>query len=368
MNCESQHRLYKPGSADIDIVYCAADQPRFVDPYCMSVAALDTTIAALDPEAIQALIASEMVLVDEHIRKSLHSDVVLINQIANYIINSGGKRLRPALVILSARAHGYSGEAHLSLASIIEFIHTATLLHDDVVDASDMRRGRETAHVLWGNEASVLVGDFLYSRAFQLMVGVGSMRAMEIFAETTNVIAEGEVLQLLNVREPETTEQQYLAVIRSKTAKLFEAAARLGPVLMGASRDEEEPMARYGMHLGTAYQLVDDLLDYQGDSAVIGKNVGDDLGEGKPTLPLIHVMRNGSAAQVKTVRDAIENGDRDSIDAVVDAVESTGAITYTAAAAQAEANRALEALEGIPDSENLQALRGLAEYAVKRVS
>lgn len=319
-----------------------------------------------DPQAIGQLVAEDMAAVDRHIRSALHSQVVLINEVANYIIGGGGKRLRPTLVLLSARAYGYSGQQHIELASIVEFIHTATLLHDDVVDGSQMRRGKDTAHVLWGNEASVLVGDFLYSRAFQLMVGVGSMRAMQIFAETTNVIAEGEVLQLLNVHEPDTTEAQYLEVIRSKTAKLFEAAARLGPVLAGLPVAAEERMARYGAHLGTAYQLVDDLLDYRGDSAEIGKNVGDDLAEGKPTLPLIHALRHASPAQAQVIREAIESGGLAHIDAVVEAVESTGAIAYTAAAAQAEAVRALEALSGIPDSIYTEALRGLAEFAVQR--
>jgi octaprenyl-diphosphate synthase len=334
----------------------------------MSLAAQQQINKQLDLDEIRTLTAADMALVDSHIRASFHSDVVLINQVANYIIGGGGKRLRPTLVLLSARAHGYEGTQHIEVASIIEFIHTATLLHDDVVDASAMRRGKETAHVVWGNEASVLVGDFLYSRAFQLMVSVGNMRAMEIFAETTNIIAEGEVLQLLNVNDPDTTEEQYLTVIRSKTAKLFEAAARLGPVLMGFEREAESAMATYGMHLGTAYQLVDDLLDYDGDSDVIGKNVGDDLAEGKPTLPLIYAMRSGTEHDIQVVRTAIESGGRGSITEVIRAVESTGAIAYTAAAAQAEARLALDALYGIPDSPHLEALRGLAEYAVERAS
>ena len=233
---------------------------------------------------------------------SLRSEVVLINEVARYIIGGGGKRLRPTLVLLSAGAYGYRGAAHISMAAIIEFIHTATLLHDDVVDASSLRRGKETANVLWGNEASVLVGDFLYSRAFQLMVQVGNMRAMEIFAETTNVIAEGEVLQLLSIHQPGTTEDQYLEVIRAKTAKLFEAAARLGPLLAGLPTEAESAMAAYGRHIGTAYQLVDDMLDYKGDTDEIGKNVGDDLAEGKPTLPLIYAMSHGTPAQVETVQ------------------------------------------------------------------
>lgn len=332
----------------------------------MPSAAHVTAASLADPDAIRALVAEDMQAVDQHIRDSLFSEVVLINQVANYIIGGGGKRLRPTLVLLSARAYGYDGRHHIDLASIVEFIHTATLLHDDVVDASTLRRGKDTAHVIWGNEASVLVGDFLYSRAFQMMVSVGSMRAMQIFAETTNIIAEGEVLQLLNVNEPDTTEAQYLAVIRSKTAKLFEAAARLGPVLAGLPESGEQPMARYGAHLGTAYQLIDDMLDYSGDTTQIGKNIGDDLAEGKPTLPLIHAMREGSPAQVKVVREAIQHGGLENIEAVVEAVESTGAIAYTAAAARAEAMRALDALGGIPDSVFTEALRGLAEFAVQR--
>ncbi|NKC13912.1 MAG: octaprenyl diphosphate synthase [Gammaproteobacteria bacterium] len=323
---------------------------------------------ALSPEDIRALAAADLRAVDERILRSLQSEVVLINEVARYIIGGGGKRLRPTLVLLSAGAYGYEGEHHLEMAAIIEFIHTATLLHDDVVDASAMRRGKDTANMVWGNEASVLVGDFLYSRAFQLMVRAGSMRAMEIFAETTNVIAEGEVLQLLSIHEPATTEEQYLAVIRAKTAKLFEASARLGPVLTGYGRQMEELMAEYGRHLGTAYQLVDDVLDYRGDAQAIGKNVGDDLAEGKPTLPLIYTMRHGTPAQAKVIKNAIKNGGRDAIDEVVTIVESTGAIEYTTAFAQAEAERAADALEGIPDSPFTDALRGLAHFAVDRSS
>ena len=315
---------------------------------------------------IHALVRDVMHAVDLRITDALKSDVVLINQISSYIIASGGKRLRPTLVLLSAGAYGYVGDDHIDLAAIIEFIHTATLLHDDVVDSSEMRRGQETANVVWGNEASVLVGDFLYSRAFQLMVGVGSMRALEIFANTTNVIAEGEVLQLLNINEPDTTEEQYLEVIRSKTAKLFEAAARMGPMLCGLDRAGEAAMASYGAHLGTAFQLVDDVLDYRGAADEIGKNLGDDLAEGKPTLPLIYAMRNGNEQQVAVVRHAIKSGGRDYIDEVVAAVESTGAITYTAQAAREEAAKAAEALRDVPDSQYKDALAALAEFAVQR--
>ena len=315
---------------------------------------------------IHALVRDDMRAVDERISEALRSDVALINQISTYIIASGGKRLRPTLVLLSAGAYGYDGRRHVDLAAIIEFIHTATLLHDDVVDSSEMRRGQETANVVWGNEASVLVGDFLYSRAFQLMVDVGSMRALEIFANTTNVIAEGEVLQLLNINEPDTTEEQYLEVIRSKTAKLFEAAARMGPMLLGMPADAESAMAAYGAHLGTAFQLVDDMLDYSGASDEIGKNLGDDLAEGKPTLPLIHAMRHGTPEQVTAVREAIKTGGRDNIDEILAAVESTGAITYTAQAAKDEAERAAKALRDVPDSQYKDALVALTKIAVQR--
>lgn len=315
---------------------------------------------------IHALVRDDMRAVDERISEALRSDVALINQISTYIIASGGKRLRPTLVLLSAGAYGYDGRRHVDLAAIIEFIHTATLLHDDVVDSSEMRRGQETANVVWGNEASVLVGDFLYSRAFQLMVDVGSMRALEIFANTTNVIAEGEVLQLLNINEPDTTEAQYLEVIRSKTAKLFEAAARMGPMLLGMPADAESAMAAYGAHLGTAFQLVDDMLDYSGASDEIGKNLGDDLAEGKPTLPLIHAMRHGTPEQVTAVREAIKTGGRDNIDEILAAVESTGAITYTAQAAKDEAERAAKALREVPDSQYKDALVALTKIAVQR--
>jgi octaprenyl-diphosphate synthase len=312
------------------------------------------------------LVATELRQVDQCIASALHSEVALINQISSYIIAGGGKRLRPTLVLLSAGAYDYRGDQHIELAAIIEFIHTATLLHDDVVDASELRRGQETANAVWGNEASVLVGDFLYSRAFEMMVRVGSMRALEIFSNTTNVIAEGEVLQLLNCNEPDTSEEQYLDVIRSKTAKLFEAAARLGPMLAGLSLEHETPMASYGAHLGTAYQLVDDMLDYRGSVDEIGKNLGDDLAEGKPTLPLIYAMRNGNAKQIAIVRKAIEHGGRENINEVIQAVESTGAISYTARAARVEAERAATALRDVPDSQYTQALSALAQFAIER--
>ncbi len=317
-------------------------------------------------EEVRELAGTDMAAVDALIQERLRSDVLLINQLGLYIINSGGKRLRPLLVLLAARACGYDGRDHLALAAVVEFIHTATLLHDDVVDASELRRGRETANAIWGNEASVLVGDFLYSRAFEMMVEIGSMRIMEIMAHTTNRIAEGEVMQLLNCHEPDTSEAQYMEVIRSKTAKLFEAAARIGAVLGGQPPEVETALAAYGMHLGTAFQLVDDVLDYSADAETMGKNIGDDLAEGKPTLPLIHVMREGSAAERALVREAIEQGGLDRIDAVRRAIESTGAIAYTARSARAEAGRAIDTLSRLPASPYRDALHALAEFSVSR--
>lgn len=317
---------------------------------------------------VRDLIADDIRAVDQLIRQQLHSEVVLINQLGTYIINGGGKRLRPVIVLLAARACGYAEHQHIQVAAVIEFIHTATLLHDDVVDASDMRRGQETANVIWGNESSVLVGDFLYSRSFQMMVDVGSMRVMDILANTTNIIAEGEVLQLLNCHDPNTTEERHMEVIRSKTAKLFEAAAQLGAVLAGLSQPEELALARYGMHLGTAFQLIDDVLDYSESSARIGKNIGDDLAEGKPTLPLIYVMRHGTPEQVRIIREAIEQGGRENIDKVIKAIESTQAIAYTWQLAKQEADQAIDALKGVPESPYKDALIGLAEFSVNRTS
>jgi octaprenyl-diphosphate synthase len=317
-------------------------------------------------DQVRDLTAEPMQAVDRLIHERLSSDVLLINQLGHYIVNSGGKRLRPLLVLLAAQACGYNGRHHLNLAAIVEFIHTATLLHDDVVDASDLRRGRETANAIWGNEASVLVGDFLYSRAFEMMVEVGSMRIMEIMAQTTNTIAEGEVMQLLNCHDPDTTEAHYLEVIRCKTAKLFEAAARIGAVLGEQPPAIEEAMAAYGMHLGTAFQLIDDVLDYSADAAETGKNIGDDLAEGKPTLPLIYVLRKGTPEQVAVVRKAIEQGGRDDIDAVQKAIESVGAIAYTAQSARSAADRAMQALQPLPASPYRDALYALAEFSVSR--
>ena len=323
----------------------------------------------MDLQAIRNLVADDMQAVDGLIQTRLSSEVVLINQLGHYIINSGGKRLRPLIALLAAQAcGGGNGGQHINLAAITEFIHTATLLHDDVVDASELRRGRETANHIWGNEASVLVGDFLYSRAFEMMVELHNMRVMEIFAHTTNVIAEGEVMQLLNCHDADTTEARYLEVIRCKTAKLFEAAARLGAVINHRPEIEEQALARYGMHLGTAFQLIDDVLDYTATAEEMGKNVGDDLAEGKPTLPLIHAMRHGNTEQAGVIRHAIEKGGLENIDAVLAAIESTNAIAYTSRAAQQEAQRAIDALAPIAESDHKRALRALAEFSVDRSS
>jgi len=307
-----------------------------------------------------------MVAMDEVIRVKLHSDVVLVRQVGEYIINSGGKRLRPALVILSAGAFGYTGKHHHNLAAIIEFIHTATLLHDDVVDASKLRRSRATANALFGNAASVLVGDFLYSRAFQMMVEVNNMRIMQVLADATNTIAEGEVLQLLNCRNPDVKEEDYLQVIQYKTAKLFEAATRLGAILCSVTPAEEESMAAYGMHLGTAFQLTDDMLDYSGDYHDTGKNLGDDLAEGKPTLPLIYAMKTGSEEQTTIVRNAIKQGGEGSLQAVLDVIQKTDALDYTRQKAEAESSMASAAISSFPNSNYKECLLQLATFAVAR--
>lgn len=312
------------------------------------------------------LVADEMKSVDQLIIDRLSSDVVLINQMGHYIVNSGGKRLRPALVLLAAGACDYTGGQARLLAAIVEFIHTATLLHDDVVDESKLRRGRETANAIWGNEASVLVGDFLYSRSFEMMVEVGNMRVMDILSHTTNTIAEGEVMQLLNINDPDTTEERYLDVIQSKTAKLFEAACQLGAVIAGRPDQEEAALAAYGKHLGTAFQLIDDILDYEASEEKLGKEPGDDLAEGKPTLPLIYAMQTGNDSQAALIREAIEKGGRDSIDAVLDIIHATGAIDYVREAAKREAEFASQQLEQLPESEYRNALAQLAASSVAR--
>lgn len=307
-----------------------------------------------------------MKAVDGVIRQRLHSDVVLIRQVAEYIINSGGKRLRPALVLMTARAAGYEGSAHHELAAVVEFIHTATLLHDDVVDESELRRGAQTANAMFGNAASVLVGDFLYSRAFQMMVSVGSMRIMEVLADATNVIAEGEVLQLLNCHDADVAIDDYLRVIRYKTAKLFEAAARIGGILGGVPRELEDQMGAFGMHLGTAFQLIDDVLDYSGAEVATGKHLGDDLAEGKPTLPLIHVMQHGTADQAALVRKAIEEGGRDAFPQVHEAILATDALTATREFARREIELAKIALRALPSSLFKDRLLELSDFAVGR--
>ena len=307
-----------------------------------------------------------MQAVDTVIRLSLHSEVNLINTIGEHIINGGGKRLRPALVLISSGVFGNIQTQHHQLAAIIEFIHTATLLHDDVVDESSMRRGNSTANQLFGNAASVLVGDFLYSRAFQMMVKLQNMRVMQILSETTNIIAEGEVLQLLNVNNADVTEQEYLKVIHFKTAKLFEAATRLGAVISGANEADEAALAQYGMRLGTAFQLIDDVLDLSGDVNQIGKNLGDDLAEGKPTLPLLIAMHRGNTVEATTIRHAIQHGGLDELPAVLAAVNNTDALNYVRNLAENEAGVGCAAIAHLPDSANKQALLDLAAFAVKR--
>ncbi len=315
---------------------------------------------------VMALCHDDMQAVDQVIRQRLSSDVALVNQLSHYIINSGGKRLRPLLVLLSAKSFAYSGDKHHLLAAIIEFIHTATLLHDDVVDESELRRGNETANALFGNAASVLVGDFLYSRAFEMMVDVNDMRIMQILARTTNVIAEGEVMQLMNVHDAATTEDKYLEVIYCKTAKLFEAATQLGAVLCQRNEEEMQAMAAYGRYLGTAFQLIDDVMDYSSNSEEMGKNVGDDLAEGKPTLPLIYAMRQGTAEQAALIKSAIEKGGYDKIDEVQAIIQQTGSLEYSEKMAQKQAQLAIDELAHLPDSESKTMLENIARLSVYR--
>ncbi len=311
-------------------------------------------------------IAADIEAVNMVIRRQLHSEVPLVNQIAEYIISAGGKRLRPILVLLMAQAYGYSGNKHHELAAVIEFIHTATLLHDDVVDESSLRRGRQTANALFGNAASVLVGDFLYSRAFQMMIAVDNPRVMQIVADATNLIAEGEVLQLQNMHNPDVSEDSYLRVIRSKTAKLFEAAAQLGVLIVGAHDDVIEAAGEYGRSLGIAFQLIDDVLDYSGNATDIGKNVGDDLREGKPTLPLIYLMENGTPEQKALVRRCIKNGDEQHFNEILDAITSSGALDYTRREAEKVAKRAATAIAALPNSRFRDSLLQLSAFAVDR--
>ena len=319
-----------------------------------------------DLEAIRAQLDDDWPAVNREIYNRLNSDVALVNSVSQYIIGSGGKRLRPLLVLLAARACGYVGEQHVTAAAIVEFIHTATLLHDDVVDASARRRGQDTANSVFGNEASVLVGDFLYSRSFQLMVDIGQMRIMEVLADATNTIAEGEVLQLMNCRNPDTTERQYLDVIYRKTAKLFEAGVLIGAILGNQTRIVEDAFVEYGNQLGIAFQLVDDALDCDATSETLGKNIGDDIAEGKPTLPLIYALQRCKPRQQLLIRKAIENGGRDNIDVILRAISSSGALAYTLSRAKRASQAAIAALARVPESIYKDSLLQLAEFAVDR--
>ena len=316
---------------------------------------------------VVALARDDMAAVDRLISKSLESDVALVSQVSEYIVMSGGKRLRPMIVLLAARAFGYEGEQHVRAAAIIEFIHTATLLHDDVVDSSSRRRGKDSANTVFGNQASVLVGDFLYSRAFQMMVDIDSMRVMQILADATNTIAAGEVMQLMNVHDPDTTEEAYRQVIYRKTARLFEAGAQIAAVLADHP-DHEAAMIQYGQDLGTAFQLVDDALDFNASAVELGKNLGDDLAEGKATLPLIYAMEKGSADDKSLIRNAILEGGIEKLERITAVIESTGALQYTAARAQEAADSAIAALSDVPDSEYKQALTAIADFSVQRRS
>jgi octaprenyl-diphosphate synthase len=317
-------------------------------------------------EKIRALVRPELLAVDQAIRSELHSAVGLVDQIADHIIGGGGKRLRPLLVVLTGRACGGTETECVRAAAFIEFIHTATLLHDDVVDMSARRRGRDTANEIYGNQASVLVGDFVYSRAFQLMAATKSQRVIEIMADATNVIAEGEVLQLMNAHDPETTEARYLDVIYRKTAQLFQAGAEVAAVLSGAPESLQRDLASYGRHLGIAYQLIDDVLDYQSDPETRGKNLGDDLAEGKPTLPLIYALRQGPGRGSDLIREVIRDGGRDRLNDILSAIESTGGLEYTARLAQTEAGQALDALRSLPETPYRDALASLVRFAIAR--
>lgn len=331
----------------------------------------------MNPQELEQLTELPMSAVNRRIERALQSDVSLISQMGTYIIGAGGKRLRPRLVLISALAHDYRGDQHTNVAAIIEFIHTATLLHDDVVDSSVMRRGRDTANAVWGNEAAVLVGDFLYSRSFEMMVEVGQMRVMEILSAATNTIAAGEVMQLLNVGEADVTEQRYMEVIKAKTAKLFEASAQLGAVLAGTSPEQEKAMIEYGRHLGIAFQLIDDVLDYTADSDELGKNTGDDLAEGKPTLPLIYALRDGGPQTQKAISAALTRATEFNADGtvpdptfdlqeIVSMVTNSGAIDRTYELAQLQVDKAIKAIEPLQDSQYKQALISIVESSTQR--
>ena len=330
--------------------------------------AAEKTTTATDIDQVIALADADMRAVNALIRESLASDVALVSQVSEYIIMSGGKRLRPLIVLLAARALGYSGDQHIRAATIIEFIHTATLLHDDVVDSSERRRGQDSANTVFGNQASVLVGDFLYSRAFQMMVDIDSMRIMQILADATNTIAAGEVMQLMNVHDPDTSEDAYRQVIYRKTARLFEAGAQIAAVLADKEQAVEDRMISYGQNLGCAFQLVDDALDFNASAEELGKNIGDDLAEGKATLPLIRAMQQASESDVAIIREAILEGGLDQLDKITSIIESTGALQYTSARAQEAAAEAIAALSDVPESDHKQALIALAEFSVSRRS
>ncbi|HEX7080029.1 MAG TPA: octaprenyl diphosphate synthase [Gammaproteobacteria bacterium] len=330
----------------------------------MHVAASRHSAPSLD--ALRSLVGDDWGSVNRVIYRRLGSDVALVNQVAHHIIHNGGKRLRPLAVLLAARACGYRADAHISAAAIIEFIHTATLLHDDVVDGSGLRRGQRTANAKFGNQASVLVGDFLYSRAFQMMVEIGDMKILDVMANATNTIAEGEVLQLMNCNNPDITEADYMEVIYRKTAKLFEAGTRIGAILAGQDERVEQALIGFGRHLGLAFQLVDDALDYAAKPEELGKNIGDDLAEGKPTLPLIYAMDHGSAAERHMIREAIETGGTQNLTSIQLAIESSGGLRYTAERARTEADAAIAALSVLPPSKCREGLAGLAQFAVNR--
>ena len=323
----------------------------------------------MDFKAIQALTADDMAKVNETIHAQLNSDVSLINQLGFYIVSGGGKRIRPLLAVLSARALGYQGDAHTTSAAFIEFIHTATLLHDDVVDESDMRRGKATANAAFGNAASVLVGDFIYTRSFQMMTELGSLKILKLMSDAVNVIAEGEVQQLMNCNDPDTTEESYMQVIYSKTARLFEAATQIGAILNDASPEIELALQNYGKYLGTAFQLIDDVMDYTSDGEEMGKNVGDDLAEGKPALPLLYAMKNGTAEQTEMIREAIEKANgMERLNDILAAMEETGSLEYTRQKAYQEADKAIAELHVLEESVYKQALVTLAHMSVHRTS
>jgi len=326
----------------------------------------ETPLKTPSLEAIRDLVAEDWASVNRLIFQRLGSDVALINQVAHHIIHGGGKRLRPLTTLLAARACGYEGEQHIQSAAIIEFIHTATLLHDDVVDDSGLRRGQETANAVFGNQASVLVGDFLYSRSFQMMVETGALGILDVLANATNTIAEGEVLQLMNCNNPDITESDYMEVVYRKTAKLFEAGTRIGAILAELDDAGEQALVSYGRHLGLSFQLVDDALDYDATAEELGKNIGDDLAEGKPTLPLIYAMDHGTAAERHMIREAIETGGIQNLTSIQLAIETSGGLRYTAERAQNEAELAIKALQDLPDSDYKKALASLAHFAVNR--